>query len=180
MATRVVPAGWMPAANMVRIIGHWTAGNYAPTDNDRAHYHVLIDGNGKPVRGIPAIPLNALPKAQPGYAAHTLNCNTGSIGISICAMAGAVEAPFKAGNCPITKAQWAAFVLSIADLCERYKIPVTRKTVLTHAEVQDNLGIKQRGKWDIAILPFDPKFNTAKKVGDRLRAEVSEALRGFA
>jgi N-acetyl-anhydromuramyl-L-alanine amidase AmpD len=176
MTTRVIPAGWMPAASISRIIGHWTAGHYTPTDFDRGHYHVLIDGSAKPVRGIPSIALNSHPKAQKGYAAHTLNCNTGSIGISIAAMAGAVEAPFKAGKAPITKGQWMAFVLAIADLCERYRLPVTAKTVLTHAEVQANLGIKQRNKWDIAVLPFDLKFNTAKKVGDRLRAEVQAAL----
>jgi hypothetical protein len=176
MTPRVIPAGWMPAANISRVVGHWTAGHYTPTADDRSHYHVLIDGNAKPVRGTPSIALNAHPKAAKGYAAHTLNCNTGSIGISICAMAGAVEAPFNAGRAPLTKDQWDVFVLAIADLCERYKLPVTHKTVLTHAEVQANLGIKQRGKWDIAILPFDPSFNTAKKVGDRLRAEVKAAL----
>jgi N-acetyl-anhydromuramyl-L-alanine amidase AmpD len=176
MTTRVIPAGWMPAASIDRIIGHWTAGNYTPTDFDEGHYHVLIDGNAKAVRGTPSIALNSRPKAQPGYAAHTLNCNTGSIGISICAMAGAVESPFNAGRAPITQAQWFAFVLAVADLCERYQLPVTRKTVLTHAEVQENLGIKQRSKWDIAVLPFDRKCNTARKVGDRLRAEVSAAL----
>jgi hypothetical protein len=166
----------MPAAKIVRIIGHWTAGNYTPSSFDKGHYHVLIDGNAKAVRGTPSIALNSLPKAQPGYAAHTLNCNTGSVGISIAAMAGAVESPFKPGKAPITKAQWFAFVLAVADLCERYKLPVTRKTVLTHAEVQAELGIKQRNKWDIAKLPFDPSCNTARKVGDRLRAEVSAAL----
>jgi hypothetical protein len=177
MSTRVIPAGWMPAANIARIIGHWTAGNYSPTDFDKGHYHVLIDGQGKAVRGKPSIALNGLPKAQSGYAAHTLNCNTGSIGISICAMAGAVESPFNAGKAPITSAQWAAFVLAIADLCERYKIAVTPKTVLTHAEVQANLGIKQRNKWDISRLPFDLKVVGAKAVGDKLRAEVSAALK---
>lgn len=176
MPYRVIPAGWMPAAQIRGIIGHWTAGHYNPSDFDRKHYHVLIDGQGKPVRGIPAIPLNGLPKAKPGYAAHTLNANTGRIGISIAAMAGAKESPFDPGKAPITSAQWASFVLAIADLCERYKIPVSPKTVLTHAEVQANLGIAQRNKWDVAILPFDRKFNTAKKVGDRLRAEVSAAL----
>ncbi len=177
MGTRVIPAGWMPSASIMRIIGHWTGGHYTPTDFDKSHYHVLIDGQGKAVRGTPSIALNSLPKAQPGYAAHTLNSNTGSIGISICAMAGAIESPFQPGKAPITTAQWSAFVLAIADLCERYKLPVTTKTVLTHAEVQANLGIVQRNKWDIARLPFDPKFNTAKKVGDRLRAEVSAALK---
>jgi hypothetical protein len=176
MSTRVIPTAWMPAANVVRVIGHWTAGNYAPTEFDRGHYHILIDGNSKPIRGVPSIALNALPKAKSGYAAHTLNCNTGSIGISIAAMAGAVQSPLNVGKAPITHGQWMTFVLATADLCERYGIPVTPATVLTHAEVQTNLKIKQKGKWDIAILPFDPSFNTAKKVGDRLRSEVQAAL----
>lgn len=176
MTTRVIPAGWMPAAHIVRIIAHWTAGNYDPSENDRSHYHVLLDGGGRPVRGIPSIALNGLPKAQPGYAAHTLNCNTGSIGISVCSMAGAIESPFNAGRAPLKLAQWQALVLSIADLCERYKLPATVKTVLTHAEVQANYGIKQRQKWDISRLPFEPKIVGAKAVGDKLRREVQQAL----
>lgn len=167
----------MPRADISRVISHWTGGNYAPSANDRSHYHFLIDGNAKPVRGVPSVVLNAHPKAQPGYAAHTKSSNTGSIGISVCAMAGAVERPFAAGKAPLTQGQWMALVLAVADLCERYKLPVTHKTVLTHAEVQANLGIKQSGKWDIARLPFDLKCDTAKKVGDRLRAEVAAVLR---
>src|SRR5690606_21599103 len=55
-------------------------------------------------------------------------------------------------------------------------IAVTPKTVLTHAEVQANLGIKQRNKWDIAVLPFDRKVVGAKAIGDKLRSEVKEAI----
>jgi N-acetyl-anhydromuramyl-L-alanine amidase AmpD len=177
MSTRVVPAGWMPAAKIARVIVHWTAGTYTPTKLDLSHYHVLIDGKAQLVRGTPSIAANGLPKASAGYAAHTLNCNTGSIGISLCAMAGAVEAPFDPGKYPITAEQWGALVKACADLCERYQIPVSPKTLLSHAEVQTNLGIVQRGKWDIARLPFDPTIKGAKAVGDKLRAEVSGALK---
>lgn len=170
-----VPAGWMPAAKMSRVIVHWTAGTNKASDFDRKHYHILIEGDGKLVRGIPSIKLNEAP-AKAGYAAHTLNCNSGSIGISLCGMHGAVEAPFNPGKYPITAEQWKALAEAVADLCERYDIPVSPKTVLSHAEVQANLGIKQRNKWDIATLPFDRKFKTAKAVGDRLRAEVTALL----
>jgi hypothetical protein len=174
--TRIIPTSWMPKADIVRVIGHWTAGGYAPSEGDRSHYHLIIDGEAKLVRGIPTISANGLPKVRAGYAAHTLNCNTGSVGISIAAMALAQERPFRAGKAPIKLAQWATFVLACADLCEAYGIVPTPKTLLTHAEVQANLGIKQRGKWDIAVLPFDLSRNTAKLVGDSLRADVKRLL----
>lgn len=175
--TSLVPAGWMPAAKMARIIFHWTAGAHTPSDLDKSHYHILIDSTGKLVRGKPTIDLNSLPKAKAGYAAHTLNCNTGSIGVSLCGMAGAVERPFDPGKSPITPEQWAALIQVCADLCGHYEIPVSPKTVLSHAEVQVNLGIKQKGKWDIAILPFNRTFDTAAKVGAELRANVSNLLK---
>jgi N-acetyl-anhydromuramyl-L-alanine amidase AmpD len=171
-----IPADWMPAAKIARIIVHWTAGTHTPSVNDKSHYHVLIDGAGHLVKGTPSIALNSLPKAKAGYAAHTLNCNTGSIGISLCGMAGAVERPFNAGKYPLTTEQWAALIQACADLCAHYQIPVTPKTLLSHAEVQTNLGITQRGKWDIAILPFNRSFDTAKEVGAELRANVSNLL----
>lgn len=166
-----IPANWLPDARMKRIHIHWTAGGYDASELDREHYHVLWEGDGKPVRGKPSIRDNAHPVTR-DYAPHTLNANSGAIGVSMCAMRGAIQQPFKAGPCPLTKDQWDACIVGVAQMCRRYGIPVTPETVLTHAEVQSNLGIKQRGKWDIAILPFDPEFNTAKACGDRLRAEV--------
>lgn len=171
----VIPADWMPWAQMSRIIIHWTAGNHKASAADRKHYHLLLEGDGKLVRGNPSIALNQAP-AKVGYAAHTLNCNIGSIGVSLCGMSGAVARPFNAGKVPLTLQQWAALPSILAALCRRYSIPITPSTVLTHAEVQGTLGIAQRGKWDIAILPFDPTLNTAKKVGDSLRAAVSARL----
>lgn len=175
-----IPADWMPAAKISRVILHWTAGSHKATDFDRKHYHVLIEGDGKVVKGFPSIALNSEPKAREGYAAHTLNCNTASIGLSLCCMGGddVKERPFNAGRYPLTKSQWDMASTVAAELCKRYGIKVTPRTVLSHAEVQVNLGITQRGKWDIAILPFDASFNTAKKVGDRFRAEVAAKLAG--
>ncbi len=177
-APGLVPAGWMPAAKIARVIVHWTAGTYAATTFDRAHYHILVDGEGKLVRGTPSIALNALPRAQPGYAAHTRNCNSGSIGISLCAMGGAKEAPFDPGRYPVKAGQWATLVAAVADLCSTYGIPVTPETVLSHAEVQSTLGMKQAGKWDIARLPFAPDLVGAGAVGDKLRADVLATLAG--
>ncbi len=173
-----VPMNWTPAATMRRIIVHWTAGGYSPTEFDRGHYHILIKGDGTLVRGIPSIALNDAGGVKPGYAAHTLGCNTGSIGVSLACMAGAIESPANNGPAPLTRAQWDELPRVLADLCARYGIKVTPTTVLSHAEVQANLGITQRGKWDIARLPFDVTLNTPKKVGDAFRARTAARLGG--
>jgi hypothetical protein len=171
----VVPAEWMPPAKMKRVHVHWTAGKSKASDEDRDHYHILIEDDGKLVRGKPSIALNAGP-LKAGYAAHTLNANSGAIGVSLCGMRGAQESPFDSGSAPITPTQWAQLARVVADLCERYGIPVTPETVLSHAEVQETLGIHQRGKWDIARLPWNPKLVGATAVGNDLRAAVSAAL----
>lgn len=167
----LVPTAWMPAAKMIRIHVHWTAGNYKANATDVQHYHILVEGDGKLVKGTPSIKLNESP-LKDGYAAHTANANGGAIGVSMCAMMNAKESPFDPGPAPLTKVQWDTMVKVVAELAANYKIAVTRTTVLTHAEVQANLGITQKGKWDVAILAFDQSFNTAPKVGDRMRSEI--------
>ncbi len=171
----LLPADWMPDAKMQRVIVHWTAGTHTASEIDRGHYHVLIEGSGNPVRGKASIKLNEAP-AKAGYAAHTLNCNSASIGVSMCCMGGAIESPFSAGKYPMTRDQWDAMTSAVADLCRRYSIPVTDKTVLSHAEVQNNLGIQQRGKWDFTRLAFEPSVVGAKACGDKMRAEVRAKL----
>lgn len=171
----MVPASWMPSVKMTRVHIHWTAGAHKASAFDKQHYHMLTEADGKLVRGIPVIG---------GRIAHTLNANSGAIGISMCCMGDTQvpsrvrEVPFVPGPFPMTKAQWDATVLAVADLCRQYKIPVTPKTVLTHAEVQPNLGIKQRGKWDITRIAFDLKVIGYKAVGDKFRKEVALALDG--
>lgn len=175
-AGAVLPADWMPPAKMARIIVHWTAGQHKASALDREHYHILIEDDGKLVRGIPGIDRNSLPKAKAGYAAHTLNCNTGSIGVSLCCMMNAVEAPFSSGPAPMTRAQWDQLPHVLADLCRHYGIPVTPQTVLSHAEVQGTLGIRQKGKWDISRLSFDLSVVGAHAVGDRFRVATKALL----
>lgn len=167
---------WMPDAKMSRIIVHWTAGTNKANGLDRKHYHILIEGDGTLVRGIPPISGNSEVNPSGPRASHTLNCNTGSIGVSLCGMAGAVQSPFKPGPTPITAMQWNVLPGVLADLCRRYDIPVTPRTVLSHAEVQGTLGIRQRQKWDIAILPFAPDLNTPTLVGDRFRRWAAQLL----
>lgn len=171
-----LPSGWLPAAPMKRIIVHWTAGSYIPSELDKEHYHFLIRGDGCVIRGNIPINANVPPLREGRYAAHTLHCNAYSIGVSICAMAGAIESPFNAGDFPMKEIQFKSAINVVAALCKKYNIPVTDKTVLSHAEVQLNLGIKQRGKWDIARLAFDPSVIGAHAVGEKLRSLVKEQL----
>ena len=175
-----IPMDWTPPATMKRIIVHWTAGAHRASEFDRSHYHLLIESDGHLVRGKPSIALNDAGGVKPGYAAHTRNCNTGSIGVSLCCMGGAVESPFKAGDAPLTRAQWDELPAVLADLCRRYRIPVGPSTVLSHAEVQATLKIAQLGKWDVARLAFDPSVVGAKAVGDLFRKRVAALLEASA
>lgn len=160
---------------MKRIILHWTAGGHQANALDRRHYHVLIEAGGNVVFGEHAIEANAAP-IRGAYAAHTLNCNTDSIGVALCGMRGAVERPFSAGPSPITEAQLRAMAVKVSRLCTVYGIPVTRETVLTHAEVQPTLGIRQKAKWDITWLPGMDRPGDPVAVGDVLRDRIREAL----
>jgi len=163
-----------PAKGLVRIILHWTAGTGAFSDLDREHYHYAIDRDGKAHTGKHS-PADNISAADGKYAAHTLGCNTGSIGIAMCGMVGATERPFSAGSSPITAKQYAAFCAFVAGVAVTYGIPVTRTTVLTHAEVEKTLGIAQRGKWDICWVPGMTAPGDPIAVGDNIRAAIIAA-----
>ncbi len=159
---------------MKRIILHWTAGAYTPNSVDLAAYHFVIAGDGTVVKGKHPVSANAAgkPLISGRYAAHTASLNTDSIGVSLAAMAGAQESPFNAGRYPVTPAQVAALVKLTADLSTQYGIPITPQTVLTHAEVQGTLKVKQKNKWDITYLPGYGK-RSATEIGNILRQMVA-------
>jgi hypothetical protein len=159
-------------SKLVRVIAHWTAGSYTVNEHDKEAYHFIVNGDGVVVAGDLPPEANISVNDADGYAAHTRGANIGAIGVSIACMADAVESPFDAGRYPMKKIQWDAAVKKVAELCDKYAIPVTKQSVLTHAEVQGTLGIEQRGKWDITRLPFDDTIKGATAVGDKLRREV--------
>jgi N-acetyl-anhydromuramyl-L-alanine amidase AmpD len=172
----IVPDSWMPNCSMKRIILHWTAGVHKASSLDLAHYHILIENDGKLVRGTHSIKDN-VSTGDNVYAAHTLRLNTGSIGVSVCCMADAKESPFNPGLFPMTQTQWETMSQVVAELCKVYDIPVTPETVLGHGEVTKNLGINQRGKWDPMILPWDTSLSK-KQVGDMFRQLVKDKMSG--
>lgn len=162
-------------SQLQRIVLHWSAGTHIVSALDRQHYHFVVAGDGTVYDGNHAPEANEKPVTGK-YAAHTLNCNTGSIGVAVAAMSGAVDRPFTAGKHPITDAQVEALVALCAKLCARYGIAVNRRTVLSHAEVQPTLGIAQRGKWDIAWLPGMDGPGDPVAVGDMLRECIAAAM----
>lgn len=155
-----------------RIHIHWTAGapGVIPQESDSYNY-VIQWPDGAVVACVP-VHKQIPPLVNGAYAAHTKNANSRAIGIALDCMAGAVERPFKAGKYPITEKQLNSAVRLIVKLAKKYKIPITRKTVLTHAEVQRTLGIKQNNKWDITWLPDMDKPGDPIEVGDRIRKMV--------
>ena len=96
--------------------------------------------------------------------------------VSLCCMAGAREHPFDAGRYPMTEAQWDQAIAAIAQLADRYDILVTDQTILTHAEVEPNLNIRQNGKWDITRLAFEADVRGYREVGDAMRRRVAAEL----
>lgn len=157
--------------SLKRIHLHWTAGGNRPSALDLEHYHFVVDGDGKEHAG--KLPPEANISTSDGsYVAHTLGANTGAIGISMCGMAGAQELPFSPGSAPLKPVQVDAFCRLAARLALQYKIPCRPDTILTHAEVERTLGVRQKGKWDIRWLPGMEGPGDALEVGDVLRRRI--------
>ena len=161
---------------MQRIILHWTAGADGVNSVEADAYHFIVGRDGEVTNGKDRVASNYPPLVSGKYAAHTLNLNSYSIGVALDGMAGAVERPFDAGRYPITDVQIDAMAELVAGLCEQYAIPVTRRTVLSHAEVERTLGVKQRNKWDIMWLPGMAQAGDPIVIGDKLRAMIAAKM----
>lgn len=155
---------------MKRIVIHWTAGRYYPTEYEKQHYHFLVDKDGKVHNGKFKPEDNEVCK-QGRYAPHTGGGNTGSIGVAICAMEG-FKNQNSIGNFPILKKQFESTMELCAKLASQYKIEITPDTIMTHYE----FGIKNpkttsAGKIDIVFIP--PYSWVAKnEVGSFIRSKI--------
>lgn len=174
---QALPPEWLPRINVKRIHIHWTAGGYKAGPEDRNAYHVIVQGDGSYVRGVHSIAGNVPPLTPKTYAAHTNNANSYAAGISMACMAGAKEKPFDAGDYPMTEVQLESTCRATAQMALFYGLAVQDTVVLTHAEVEPNLGIKQKGKWDITRIPFKPELVGAKACGDYIRSRVNAYIR---
>jgi hypothetical protein len=177
-----LPTNWLPSnIKVAAIVTHWTGGAYSCSGLDKEHYHFIIDGDCKLHKGLHSIADNRPPLRRGAYAAHTrgFNAHDGGvvIGVSVCAMAGAWSAPFRAGAYPVKPEQMDTLADIVAQICDQYSVPVTPRTVLQHGEVQKNLGIMQLGKWDITRLPYAPDLKPAE-VCEEFRAQVRARMNG--
>lgn len=147
-----------------RITIHWTAGAYTPNNTDRQHYHYLVDDKGNIYTGKykPEDNLNC----QDGkYAAHCGGGNTGNIGIALCGM---MDSRF-----PLTHKQLEACCKKVAELSKHYGIPISNRTIITHAEFgKANPHTTSYGKIDINKLPCVAKYGI-KECGDWFREKVN-------
>lgn len=152
------------------IVWHWTAGAHGIIELERDHYNWLFDRVGNVFDGNHSVQDQVNYDWRSGVgASHTKSMNTGWIGLSVDAMAGAKESPLNWGSNPLTWEGIDAMLDWTMDLCEEYEIPVSPWTTLSHAEVQQNLGVKQRFKWDYKVLPGYTRAVDARIVGDILR-----------
>lgn len=155
---------------MKRIIIHWTAGGPVPTAYELERYHFLIDSLGKIHFGKfkPEANLNCI---EGMYAEHTGGGNTGSIGVSMCAMAN-FKSKTDQGPFPITKIQFEATMKFCAKLAKKYGIKINPDTIMTHYEFgQDHPRTTSYGKIDIIFLPPYPWIGK-NDVGSFIRSKI--------
>ncbi len=164
---------------MKRIIIHWTAGLYYPSDHEKKCYHFLVDKDGNIHKGV-FKPENNLRCINGYYAAHTGGGNTSSIGVAMCAMAGFKNSK-NCGDYPITKKQFEACMELCAKLSINYDIPVNPNTILTHYEFgMKHPSTSSAGKIDIIFIPPYPWVDRLD-AGKFIRAKIKwykEKLQG--
>lgn len=154
-----------------RIFLHWTAGHYG--HNEEA-YHICIDRDG-------AVYVNC--KSFLSFKAHTLNHNTGAIGIALLCgcdahcwapagkdaslldtayendhMARTDCAVIDYGDEPPTRMQIEVMAKLVALLCWELRLDIDEDTVMTHCEIAfvDDYGPGDGDpdmRWDLWFLP---------------------------
>ena len=155
---------------MKRIIIHWTAGGPVPTSYEKERYHYLVDSLGKVYLGKFKPEANLVCR-EGMYAMHTGGGNTGSIGVSMCAMAG-FRSKNDLGNFPITKIQFESTMKLCAKLAKQYDIKITPENVLTHYEFgQKHPSTTSYGKIDIVYLP-PYSWISKDDVGSFIRSKI--------
>ncbi len=155
---------------MKRVIIHWTAGAYYPSDYEKEHYHYLVDKDGKVHNGKFKPEDNNICTTG-NYAAHTGGGNTKSIGIAICGMAGFKNSA-NVGKYPILKKQFESTMEFCASLAKKYNLGISPQTFMTHYEFGvNNPKTTSAGKIDIIYLP--PYSWVAKnEIGSFIRSKI--------
>lgn len=158
-----------------RIVMHHTGGPFTATTTDLRSYHTITQGDGSTVPGRFGYDANAIGTflRSGHYAAHTARLNTGAIGKAVACMGGGLWKDPRACKFFPNSAQMTAFLIAVAKDAKRYGIPVTRENILSHAEVEITLGVKQANKWDFDYDPFGLSDSRDPiEIGDMLRDKV--------
>lgn len=173
----------LAATKMKRITLHWSAGGYRIRKGDDVDdsYHYAFDQTGK-VFVCEHSPEDNIFIGDNNYAAHTRAANTNNVGLSCAAMfdfdvdwnTGRVR---DRGKYPLRSAQVEAMCIFAARISDVCNIPVTRETILGHAEWPVTLGIAQRGKWDFQWLPGWSNIRSPVETGDILRQMIASYKR---
>jgi hypothetical protein len=154
-----------------RIIWHWSGGLKVPTKEDLKHYNDMHDHEGNSYDGAARAEHQANYDWRKGVGvSHSRNCNTGTIGQAVAGMHGAEGWPtLKWHSHAITWPGIDSMLERSAEYCKEFDIPVTKWSTLSHAEIEQTLGIKQNNKWDYMVLPGDSSVRNAVVIGNILR-----------
>jgi len=158
-----------------RLTGHHTGGGYTPNATDKKAYPLLIDGDGMVHQGNLPITANIVGRrlVRGRYYPHTWKLNSGNLGLAICCMAGARWGdPRGSTKCYPLQRQVDAFIAEAAKRCAEFGIEVTGRTVLSHAEVEPVLGVKQRQKWDFDYPIRSVQQRDPVAIFDEIRQEI--------
>lgn len=155
---------------MKRIILHWTAGKYKPNQCDIEHYHYLVGAEGEVYTGKYKVEDNEV-CIKNNYAMHTGGGNTGSIGVSMCAMFG-FKSEGNVGAYPITPVQFERTMKLCAELLKKYRISLSSESLMTHHEFgQAHPKTTSYGKIDVIYIPPYP-WVKKEEVGGFIRSKV--------
>lgn len=151
------------------IVLHWTGGGSYPNESELAHYHFLIDSEGKVHRGLHS-PEDNLDCTDGNYAAHCGGGNTERIGVALCGMYE-FNNSLKYTKFPLTAKQCEAAFELCAKLCKKYKLQPNQ--VITHAEFGKKFPqTTSKGKIDIIYIPHI-SLEGIDKVGSYVRNKVN-------
>lgn len=161
-----------------RIHWHWMGSSYTMSKAALSHYNDGVDYEGNVYDGgAPAAQQADYSHPRRIGVSHTYRANTGAIGIGMACMAGATTKgnTVDCGKYPLTDKAIDGMLKRSLEYCELYDIRISPWTCLTHAEVGLNIGLKQRGKWDIRVLPSNPtRLLGIREAGDILRERMKE------
>jgi len=171
----------------LRVICHWSGGQYESNEPERQHYHALIEfpadlGRVRVVQGVPIENnLRGLLSDDPtfaqdtsGYAGHTKGFNSFSIGYAVCGMMGAVDGD-QLGGWPILQEQVEMLITLCAQTAAVFSLEVNEETFFTHWEAQAIHRVRQTGKWDLSVIPHKPEL-APHECGPWLREQIESRL----